>query len=123
MRNYEVNVYDYIDKDTGVHVVKATTTYAGKTVSTIAKCDPEDTFDLELGRKIALMRLDRKMARKRAAYLKNYTDFCLKNLDIIEREKCRIEKAIQRAEIAYIDHIAEAKQYEIELTELLNTIN
>jgi hypothetical protein len=123
MRNYDVKVYDYIDKDTGVHVVKATTTYNGKTVSTIAKCDPEDTFDFELGMKIALMRLDRKIARKRAAYLKDYIDFCQKNLDIIEHEKCRIEKAIQRAEVAYVDYVTEAKQREIELKELLDTVD
>jgi hypothetical protein len=123
MRNYDVKVYYYTDKDTGVHVVKATTAYNGKTVSTIAKCDPEDTFDFELGMKIALMRLDRKIARKRAAYLKDYIDFCQKNLAIIEREKCRIEKAIQRAEVAYIDHVTEAKQHETALAELLNTVN
>ena len=73
--------------------------------------------------KIALMRLDRKMARKRAAALKEYIDFCQKNLTIIEREKHRIEKAIQRAETAYIDHRAEAQRYEQELNTLLNSTN
>ena len=123
MRNYDVKVYEYTDKDTGVHVVKATTNYNGKTISTVAKCDPEDTFDFELGTKIALMRLDRKMARKRAAALKEYIAFCRKNLAIIEREKHRIEKAIQRADLAYFDCKVEVNQYEIELTELLNTAN
>lgn len=39
--------------------------YAGKAVRGIAKCDPKDTFDLETGKKLAQMRCDYKIAQKR----------------------------------------------------------
>lgn len=39
--------------------------YAGKAVRGIAKCDPKDMFDLETGKKLAQMRCDYKIAQKR----------------------------------------------------------
>ncbi len=39
--------------------------YAGKAVRGIAKCDPKDTFNLEDGKKLAMTRCDYKIAQKR----------------------------------------------------------
>ena len=39
--------------------------YAGKAVRGIAKCDPKDTFNLEDGKKLAQARCDYKIAMKR----------------------------------------------------------
>lgn len=39
--------------------------YAGKTVKGIAKCDPKDTFNLEAGKKLAVGRCAYKIAKKR----------------------------------------------------------
>lgn len=39
--------------------------YAGKTVKGIAKCDPKDTFNLEDGKKLAIARCAHKIAKKR----------------------------------------------------------
>ncbi len=41
------------------------TTYAGKTVRGVAKCDPRDTFDEEFGKSLAKARADFKVANKR----------------------------------------------------------
>jgi hypothetical protein len=41
----------------------AVTHYAGRAVRGIAKCAPEDTFDIELGCKIAVARCEIKVAR------------------------------------------------------------
>lgn len=45
--------------------VIAISTYAGKTVRGVAKCAPEDTFDLEKGKKIAAARCAVRVAEKR----------------------------------------------------------
>lgn len=121
MRNYETKVYDYVDKKTGTHIVKATTMYAGKTVSAFSKCDPRDTFDLEFGTKVALKRLDIKIAQKRQASMIAYAKFCKQNLEFIETEKRRTKKAMERAEVAALDRRIEAKQFEAELAELIAT--
>ena len=39
--------------------------YAGKAVRGVAKCDPKDTFDLKDGKKLAQARCDYKIAKKR----------------------------------------------------------
>ena len=119
MRNYETKIYNYIDKTTGAHIVKAETMYAGKPVSAFAKCDPADNFDLKFGTNVALKRLDLKIARKRAASMKEYAKFCRMNLEFIEIEKRRVKGALQRAEVAYSDRMVEAKELEDEIAAML----
>lgn len=46
--------------------VIAVSTYEGKTVRGVAKCDPKDTFDMELGKQLAAARCNQKIAQKRA---------------------------------------------------------
>lgn len=122
MRNYETKVFNYIDKKTGQHVVKATTIYAGKTVSAFAKCGPEDNFDLQFGTDLALKRLDLKIARKREASMKAYTKFCKMNLDFIEAERRRVKKAAERAQVAVSDRQVEVKQIEADIAAMLKNI-
>ena len=117
MKNYETNVYDYIEN--GRHVVKATTIYEGKSVYAYAKCDPEDNFDLEFGTQLALKRLDLKIAQKRAIHAKEYSKLCQMGLDFLEREKRRTKKALTRAEVAYGNRMVEANNLEIEINEML----
>ena len=119
MSNYVTKVYEYVDNTSGAHIVKATTTYAGKTISAYSKCDPRDTFDIELGVKVALKRLDIKIAKKRAASMREYAKFCKTNLQYIEAEKRRTKKAMERAKVAMSDRSAEIKQFEAELAEML----
>lgn len=62
----------YTDNET---IVVAWSTYAGKTVKGIAKCDPRDVFDLEKGISIATARCNYKIAKKkRARAYKKYTN-------------------------------------------------
>lgn len=119
MRNYETNTYNYIDKKTGAHIVKAVTMYAGNRVCAIAKCDPDDTFNIELGTEIALKRLDLKIAKKRAADIKDYVKFCQTNLDFIEQQKCRVMKAKNKAEAFVFEREAEVVELEKQLADLL----
>ena len=45
--------------------VIAISTYAGKVVRGIAKCDPRDEFDLEQGKRLAAARCNERIAGKR----------------------------------------------------------
>lgn len=45
--------------------VIAVSSYAGKTVKGVAKCSPEDTFDVEKGKQLAAARCNLKIAEKR----------------------------------------------------------
>jgi hypothetical protein len=47
--------------------VIATSTYAGKIVRGVAKCDPRDKFNLEFGKELAAARCALKIAEKRKA--------------------------------------------------------
>lgn len=49
----------------GVHRIIAVSSYAGRTVKGVARCNPEDTFDMALGKKIAEARCAKKIAEKR----------------------------------------------------------
>ena len=54
------------DKD-----VIAITSYAGKVVKATAHCSDSDTFDLEIGKKLAEKKLDLKVAKKRLKRAEN----------------------------------------------------
>ena len=64
---YPLEKYDYYTHTLpdGTIEVIAKSTYAGKTVKGKAKCHPEDTFDVETGKKLAALRCARKVAEKR----------------------------------------------------------
>lgn len=49
----------------------AVSTYGGKTVRGVATCHPNDTFDLEKGKKIAAARCGKKIAEKRMKRAEN----------------------------------------------------
>ena len=118
MRNYPTKVYDYIDKNTGSHIVKAITMYANEFISAIAKCDPNDEFDLELGKTIALTRLNIKVAKKRKANMKMWAKSCKEHLEYLETEKRRVKKALEYAECSATDRKVEIKKLEAALSEI-----
>ena len=64
MRKFE---YKYkIDKEH--KVVVALSSFAGKAVSGVARCAPEDAFNIEAGKKLAAARCNLKIAEKRMKY-------------------------------------------------------
>ena len=63
----------YHNADNGTIV--CTTIYKGETVRGIAKCSPEDNFNIEAGKKLAYLRCKRKFLRKKLKRAqKVYTD-------------------------------------------------
>ena len=69
VNKYECFGYDEKNPDGSVrcHCVKAISTYAGKTVAGYAKCHPEDEWDWEKGKALAIARCAAKIAKKRMA--------------------------------------------------------
>lgn len=55
----------HVDPD--AKVVVATSTYAGKTVRGVARCHPNDEFDMDKGIQLAVYRCNLKVADKRQA--------------------------------------------------------
>jgi hypothetical protein len=55
------------EKDGKPYQVIAVSTYAGKEVRGVAKCDPRDVFNLEFGKELAAARCAYKIAEKRKA--------------------------------------------------------
>ena len=66
MRIYTNDKYTYFVADKQKKVV-AVSTYAGKIVRGVAKCDPRDEFSVEDGKKLAAARCAVKIAKKRNA--------------------------------------------------------
>lgn len=62
--SYPLEKYTYYF--TGNKVI-AVSTYAGKAVRGVAKCDPRDEFSVKDGKKLAAARCNDRIARKRAA--------------------------------------------------------
>ena len=60
--NYPLEKYKYYQHD---NAVVAVSTYAGKNVKGVAKCDPNDAFNLEKGKTLAAARCNQKVAEKR----------------------------------------------------------
>ena len=65
MKSYPIEKYHFYTNDE--NKVVAVSTYEGKTVRGVAKCDPRDGFNLEKGKKLAAARCAAKIAKKRAA--------------------------------------------------------
>ena len=85
------------------NVVVAVSTYAGKKVRGVAKCAPEDTFDLEDGKYLAAARCNEKIAhlRYKRAMEKNKTLY--HELDILDAKIKDANDYLDNSRKAYID--------------------
>ena len=69
MKTLDMTKYSFYTD--GKTKVVAVSTYAGRAVRGVAKCDVNDTFSLEDGKKLAAARCNEKIAKKRLARAKN----------------------------------------------------
>lgn len=99
----------YINAKTNIFtngkMVIAVTTFNGKTVKGIAKCSDQDTFDFEIGKKLAIARCNFKVAQLRQdAAMKKYCEACSfaesSQLKLISRIK-NAEEFVDDAEVLY----------------------
>lgn len=56
----------HIYQDKTNNKVICTTFYKGKTIRATAQCNPEDTFNFEIGKKLAYLRCKQKFLKKKA---------------------------------------------------------
>ena len=122
MRNYETQLHEYTETSTGKRVIKAVTKYAGKAVFAFAKCNPEDNFDIEFGTKLALKRLDLKIAKKRAASAARKAANCQRDLNCLKIETKRVTKLADSFKILAANRKVEINELETEIANMLSNI-
>lgn len=86
--------------------VIAVSTYAGKTVKGVAKCNPEDTFDVEKGKELAAARCNEKIAKKRVKRAKEKYNEAIKNTQAAELKEEKMACYFEDS----IDNYANAKE-------------
>lgn len=89
------------------------TFYAGKTVKGVAKRDPEDEFDLEIGKKLARARCEYKLRQKQ---LKRK----MQRSQIAEAELMTAQNRARNAKIHEAEAVEQLKEAERVLRELEN---
>ena len=87
MKTLDMTKYSFYTD--GKTKVIAVSTYAGKAVRGVAKCDINDTFSLEKGKKLAAARCNEKIAKKRFTRAQNA------NMEILV-EYARLMKKFQK---------------------------
>lgn len=79
---------NYKHFQTGNKVI-AVSSFGGRAVRGIAKCDPRDQFDFETGKEIAEARCNYKIAKKRLRFAEDQCDAIGECLRILENEYAR----------------------------------
>ena len=84
MKTLDMTKYSFYTD--GKTKVVAVSTYAGKAVRGVAKCDVNDTFSLEKGMELAAARCNEKIAKKRFARAQNmYADIFIEYGKLVAR--------------------------------------
>ena len=119
MRAKNVKLYEYVEKETGRKVVKATSTFDDKAVWAYAKCDTMDEYDIAFGTALAENRLDTKLTKKQLSLakrkVKDYEDY----IEFLRAELKRATKAHDWAKGAVLDLKVELEMLRREQEELL----
>ena len=93
MKTLDMEKYSFYTD--GKTKVIAVSTYAGKVIRGVAKCDVNDTFSFEKGKKLAAARCNEKIAKKRFARAQNA------NIDVL-LEYARLMKKFEKS-VSYKD--------------------
>lgn len=92
------------------NLVVVTSTYAGKVVRGVAKCSPNDEFNLEDGEKLAKARCDCKVAALRCKRAKIECKKVMDKMNELEIRLHKMEKYYEDAEedlfVAHLDLIS-----------------
>ena len=84
MKTLDMTKYSFYTD--GKTKVVAVSTYAGKVVRGVAKCDANDTFSLKKGKELAAARCNEKIAKKRLARAQKVNnDVILEHVRLMER--------------------------------------
>ena len=110
MKPVDIKLYTYTEPITGCTCVKATTNYVGKNLFAVAKCDPTDEFDKELGEKLAILRLNIKIAKRRVALAKERVVYATEYREFLEKEQRRLNASLKREEASVAERTVDLKE-------------
>jgi hypothetical protein len=108
--NFPIEKYRYYVHGTDIIAVS---TYAGKTVRGVAKCDPNDKFDAEKGKVLAAARCNDRVAQKRLKRAKRKLQEAMALLDAATEQVSKMrhyfEDAVDEADRA-IDNLIKIEE-------------
>ena len=110
MKPIDIKLYTYTEPITGCKCVKAVTNYVGQNMFAIAKCDPIDEFDQEFGEKLAAMRLNIKIAKRRVALAKERAEYAAEYKEFLDKELRRVNASIRREEVSVTERTADLEE-------------
>ena len=85
----------------GKNKIVAVSTYAGKTVRGVAKCDPRDKFVPARGEDLAIARCAEKIAAKRVARSKKEFEKAKNMVAIAQRRLEKMDSYVKDSVVAY----------------------
>lgn len=119
LKHFPVERYKFIINDYKKEVY-AISTYCKKTVKGVAKCSPEDDFDIEKGKALAAARCNMKIAKKRVEKLGEAKLELINKISNLEKELKELQKLYMQAMRRRFNSISD---YEILLDMLDNNID
>ena len=92
-------------------------TFRGKTIRGIAKCDPEDTFNEDKGRKLSQLRCKRKVLTKRVKFAQNAYYAAQRAVEEAYKKLYAAEEKLDMEETELKDVLERLNSYENELAQ------
>lgn len=107
-----------VDKNGEAHgpEVIAISHYAGQTIKGVAKCSPNDEFDLEYGKRLAAARCNQKVCEKRAVTL-------IDKVRILHEQIAELQvlcSKLTEHKLAALVHLSEATNHTAEVENEIN---
>ena len=113
MKEYkEGRYYYYIIPES--RIVKCVSTYGKKPFVGIAKCDEKDTFDENIGKRIARVKCDNKINRRRIKVLQRDMDIAFDNVRYWEAKHsmlCQLMRTADKERRELVFAVDEIKTY------------
>ena len=99
----------------GTNKIVAVSTYAGRTVRGVAKCDPRDTFDTEKGEELAKARCAEKVAAKRLARAESELEKANRAVAAAQKRVEKMQSYVKDSTGAFINATSHRKNLEQEM--------
>lgn len=110
INEYGEKYHFYHNAENGTIV--CTTLYKGQMVRGIAKCDPEDNFDIDFGKKLAYLRCKQKFARKKLKRAKAAEKDAFVEKNRAQHNHCKAYDFLMDAQIQLDSSNNELEQFE-----------
>ncbi len=99
-KKFSPDMYRYVENG---NTVIAISSYAGKTVKGVAKCDPNDEFNLESGKKLAAARCNEKVCKQRLRRANTLYTLIEKTVNYWQAELEKVTRYADDAREEYIE--------------------